>query len=387
MIDLVLGCRWPLAIDEGFIDPARVERLLGDLGDRELRKTVLVRCICSADFLNEVLIHDAGADIIIDLSTLETAFCIVSGFLQTNEAEKDSTRLSLLRMMTSLSLPFGDEVLTAGFLSEYISERARIEAAWEPDGFFMDRGQRDDEIAKDAIAAFIVGHEAGHFLYKTSPGFREEVLERVQHTVSTSLKTLGPDTLLPDGVKFLTGIMEAFGGDLTKGKQANDLEELVCDFAAGEAALRAMANALSDVRDVRTAFTAIQGAVAANWVIEAARDAFQHVVLGTPSGRAHRNELLAGRSLVTAINLSALRYKGIEGWTSPDDEAINAVLQDIPDVDEMLVKTFNDLWSSSAQLKREYLGAIYTNFTAISGAEIIRSAEAVLRQPAGHPIG
>lgn len=384
MIDLILAQRWHLEIDEGFMSPDKIEGLLGDLGDPDLRESVKVRAVCTADFQNEVLIGEGRADIVIDLTTLETAFSFASGFLNRAEAERDPTKLTLLRMMATLALPFGDEVLSAGFLSEYITERARIEAAWQPHGLRLDEDARDDLMAKDAIAAFITGHEAGHFLYKTSPEFRDEMIERVRHTVSNALAALGGEALQADGRRFLEGVIGAIDDDPLNGSRANDVEELACDFAAGEAALNAMTNSVEDTEDLRTVFAAIQAAVATNWVIEAARDAFQYVVLAMPSGRAHRNELLAGRSLVTAINLAAHRYKGIEGYNAPDDDAINRVLGDIPDSDEKLVRTFNGLWSQPAQLQREYLGAIHTNFGGLTGPPLIKSAEAILRQSAGN---
>lgn len=387
MIDILRAQRWMLELDPKFIDTERLENLLGDLGDPELRKRLDVQCICSADYRSEIFLDDDHSQIIIDLTTIELAFSLASGFLRySSNIEKDPTRLTLLHAMATMSLPYGDEVLTAGFLSEFISERSRLEAAHLPDGLIMDHGRRDDMIAKDAIAAFVLGHEAGHFLYETSDDFRDEQIERVHHSISIALAALDQGTINGAGEKYLSDVLLALENDPLNGSRARDIEELVCDFSAGEAALGAMSKALTETEDVRVAFAAIQSAIAANWVIEAIRDAFQVVVLETESGRGHRNELLAGRSLISAINLAAYRYKGIEGWDRPDDEAINRMLSDVPDSDEMLVKKFNEIWSHSAQVEREYTGAIFSNFSSLSGQHLFESAERILRQGVGNSV-
>lgn len=381
MIDYILAGRRNIPIDCSFLDPKRLDTLSFPQYDFLSQETLKVNVVCTADVMNEVIVLDDIAYIILDLTTIETYFRFLQGGQRYGiGCEEDTTKLSLLRLALIKSLSFSDSVITAGLLAEYISERCRLEAVIEPNGLIFDSGTPEDNIAKNGLAAFAIGHEIGHLMYRKSRRFRKGINEHLEYVLanlipSISTQYLGDERIL-DYLKRLTI-------DLKRPEKDEvfsiDLEEVACDMFAAATVLQAISKYGKDEKSIRIAFTAIQMFISVNWLINIVDMAFGCIISNAPMLAIRHREIIGVRSLIVACYAAGYRLEVLEGISRPSDVDIRDVLKDMPEADRAIEMSFYQLFSKCALLQRNYLGRIYTGFKLVSEDALFETVVRVIR--------
>jgi hypothetical protein len=175
IIDSLLRTRHHLPFDERFLHIDTLTKIPFTHHELVRENPIDLRVVCTAEVLNEIFILPDAAHIVIDLAAVEMAFHFVMGCLRYGVGGVgDPTKCSILRLAMIRSLGFDDPALTAAFLVDYVSERCRLEAVLTPKGLVIDANSRTEVLVKNALAAFAVGHEVAHFLYRRSKTYRDE---------------------------------------------------------------------------------------------------------------------------------------------------------------------------------------------------------------------
>jgi len=383
MLDAYLANRWHLEKNEHFLSPEVLQSLLRLDGSGLSRASVDVCLVCSADFLNEVVVVDDQAIVVLDSMTLETAFEFWSCFrrYRDHEVYPKLIRQLILKTAVAMSLAYSDAVQTAGFLAEYLAERIDVEVVLTPDTYVLDERDSLDQTAKRCLAAHIIGHEVSHYLLRIDPDYRSYWEAKVAHLAKHARSVVRRTDPNSTGARFVDSVIAALSNSSqTSAKSIGDVEELICDFAAGEAVMRSVNSSTDgDPEHLQTAFSAVQGAISINWAVAAIRHALDLVILSSTVGTSARDELLMGRSLMSATNLAAYQLTNIDGHGEFDAEAATRVIQMTPDPDETLVPSFNDLWTYPEQFRRTLLGAVYVQKGLVDPSSLADSIEQILR--------
>lgn len=236
--------------------------------------------------------------------------------------------------------------------------------------------------AKRVIAAFAVGHEISHYLFRTDRSFRLAALktldETLENTVSAFRST--PQFHASRGLKFAEAMMTSLEGE---GDMLGDAEEVAGDIMAGESVLRSIA--VGDHGGVGASFEVIQSVITTTWLVACLRDSLEHMLLGHSLGAGRRGDLLAGRSFLSSAALTTYRMRSIEGQAQFDEPTARRILADVPDSDEVLIKLYDEVLSPETLMQRDCLAAIHLEFGFYDRAKLHGLAVEVLRFGLGNP--
>jgi hypothetical protein len=364
IIDSLLRTRHHLPFDERFLCIETLTTIPFTHPELLRENPIDLRVVCTAEVSNEIFILPDAAYIVIDLATIETAFHFVMGCLRYGVGSvADPTKCSILRLAMIRSLGFDDPALTAAFLVDYVSERCRLEAVLSPKGLVIDADSAAERLVKNALAAFAVGHEIAHFLYRRSKTYREERNNHLDYVLKHTIDAIvGANVANPLALNYLRRLEQSLNGSAKTATLALDLEEVTCDMVAACSVLNAISKASQDFDAVRIAFTAIQMSISVNWLIGYIDLLLGRIIFRNPLPMVRNHEIISGRSLITASYASGYRLRMLEDSGQSSDINIQRVLADLPNADALLVSCLNELFSFAAMLRREHLGQAFIDF-------------------------